>query len=296
MTMTNWVIMPFYGAIDLTRQAVFDVLNQSLKPLDLLLIDTHPTRESRELARELRAFSPRVWPWHHDPPLPSLAATWNYALETIWAGGATQAWVVNNDVRLHPQTYEALVKVQAITQAWFLTPVNVRDRWDAVKDSVILPYQGVIGESRGGPDFSCFLIQRECHQWFQFDEQFIPAYHEDNDYHRRLTLAGFGDRIFSVPLPYWHKGSGTLQANEALAKEWGPKFAACQAYYIQKWGGLPHQETFPFPFDYQNGTGFDWRGQPYDPRISLTGQGRPDAVYAGPENWPWQDRSAGGTR
>lgn len=280
--MTNWVIMPFYGALELTRAAVHDVLAQTLEPLDLLLIDTHPTRESRELTRELRRFSPRVWPWHHDPPLPSLSATWNYALETLWAGGATQAWVVNNDIRLHPDTYRALVTAQAATGAWFLTPVNVRDQWDHAKRQEILAgWDAQFLYSRGGPDFSCFLIQRELHQWFQFDEQFVPAYFEDNDYHRRLTLAGFGERIFSLPIPYWHQGSGTLQATEntALATHWGPKFDACRAYYVQKWGGLPHHETFTVPFD--AGAQRDGDLGFTDTRILLLGQGRrevPDDV------------------
>lgn len=268
--MTHWVIMPFYGALDLTRQAVRDVLQQSL-PVELLLIDTHPTAESRALCRDLRLASSHIWSWHHDPPLPSLAATWNYALNTIWAGGATEAWVVNNDVRLPHRLYQDLLEVQAQTGGWFVTAANVRDAW----------YDGMLGQSpaitpsllatRGGPDFSCFLITRECHQWFQFDEQFIPAYFEDNDYHRRLELAGFGDRIFSVSLPYLHYGSGTLQHNEGLRKDWGPKFDACRQYYARKWGGLPHQETYQVPFQAvqrDGDLGFA------DFRILLLGQGR----------------------
>jgi len=36
--------------------------------------------------------------------------------------------------------------------------------------------------------WSCFLLSRECMQVFgPFDEDFYPAYYEDNDYARRLT-------------------------------------------------------------------------------------------------------------
>ena len=237
----NPVIMPYVGALDLTQAAIRDVLAQTLPDMQLLLI-----ANGTEVLED--AGDSRVLQWHHHPSLPALAATWNRALQWAWESGADHCLGVNNDVRLPPELYAALLLAQQRTDGWFITAANAGERWDVVKTTPILPPDEAFFTTRGGPDFSCFLITQECHRWFQFDEGFIPAYHEDNDYHRRLQLAGFGDRIFSVSIPYLHYGSGTLRHSPAVQGGWGPRFVACQQYYVEKWGGLPGQETRRRPF------------------------------------------------
>lgn len=267
----TWVVMPYLGNLEQTEAAVIDVLNQSI-PVQLLLINQGGPRLTR-------VDDPRVFHWHHDPPLPSLSATWNRALQMVWETGGTHAWVVNNDARFPVVTLERLLEVQDRTQGWFVTACNVRDVYQhdqavTLQDLFLYdtdpPIITATPASKGGPDFSCFLITHQCHRWFQFDEGFIPAYHEDNDYHRRLSLAGLGDKIFSVPIPYLHYGSGTLKANPTLEAEWGPKFDACRDYYLQKWGGMPHQETYQRPF------GDGEMGE--DLRHYMLGQGKPPWV------------------
>ena len=266
--------MPFLNAWSLTAQAIEDVLDQTLPHVRLLLIDQGSTEPTG--VQHLPNADARIYVWHHDPPLPSLAATWNRALRFVWEQGCERAFVINNDVRVPNALCERLLQVQRLTGAWFVTADNVGD---AYQEAMQKPYQmdDAFLRARGGPDFSCFLITRECHKWFQFDEGFQPAYHEDNDYHRRLQLAGFGDRIFSVCLPYLHIGSGTLKENEKLREGWGPKFEACQRYYGEKWGGLPGSETYTVPFDViqrDGDLGFA------DHRVLYTGQGKPG--YYGP--------------
>ncbi|MCJ2562840.1 MAG: hypothetical protein LN417_01950, partial [Candidatus Thermoplasmatota archaeon] len=94
----------------------------------------------------------------------------------------------------------------------------------------------------------CFLITQACHEKYRFDENFVPAYHEDNDYHRRMILRGDGQQIFSVDVPFLHHGSVTINRTKKTAEEWGPKFEKCRAYYVKKWGGLSGEETFDKPF------------------------------------------------
>jgi hypothetical protein len=101
---------------------------------------------------------------------------------------------------------------------------------------------------KGGPDFSCFLISRACHDRFQFDEAFTPCFLEDLDYHRRLMLAGEGARIFGVALPYLHYGSMTLKTIPNRAQVEAAIVAGSRAYYRKKWGGDCNQETFLQPF------------------------------------------------
>lgn len=276
----NLIILPYLDCPEYTRDAIADCLAQT-RPSQLLLIDNGSRDPGRLLGDEF-ARDPRVLRWRYDPALPSLAAVWNKALRCAWEAGADRAFVVNNDVRLHPDTFAVLSEVLDTAHAWFVSAVSVREgQYDPAID--LRAGLGTVTESRhdgmkpqgysyGGPDFSCFVISRQCHEWFQFDEGFIPAYHEDNDYHRRLQLAGFGEKIFGVNVPFLHYGSGTLNANPTLREGWGPKFAACQAYYTRKWGGLPGCEIYQTPFQ----TELDpLPAMGDDLRHTMTGMGKP---------------------
>lgn len=281
----NPIILPYIDCAALTRQATLDLLAQSTSPSPLLLIDNGSQEDGRMLAEEMRTLYPeQILTWHHQPPFPALSAVWNRALEFCWEAGADQALVVNNDVRLAPWTYELLREVRERTDAWFVTAVSVTPpQFEDYLSKGIDHARLALGEptesrkdgirpegySYGGPDFSCYLITRECHRFFQFDEGFIPAYHEDNDFHRRLQLAGFGEKIFGVNLPFLHYGSATVNRSEEVRRAWQPRFAKCQQYYREKWGGLPGSETFQYPLnDGATGGGLD-------PRVVYTGQGKP---------------------
>lgn len=242
----TWAIVPYRNNLDQTRQTVRDLLAQTL-PSQILLIDQGAGDPLADLQ------DPRVFRCRHAPPLPSLSAVWNWALALVWESGGTEALVVNNDVRLHPRTYEFLLEVQSVTRAFFVSAVGVTE---AQFDGIIQdPYfEASLRHDplqKGGPDFSCFLLTKACHDQYPFDEAFRPAYCEDLDYHRRLLLAGDGDKIFSVNLPYLHYASGTLKAMDAEARALleSDICSGSRAYYRQKWGGDVNQELYSRPFD-----------------------------------------------
>jgi len=74
------------------------------------------------------------------------------------------------------------------------------------------------------------------------DENFYPAYYEDNDYKRRMELA-------SIYLPKCEIEASS--AGNAMSKKAGVplNIPACQEYYIKKWGALPPNETYLTPFN-----------------------------------------------
>lgn len=187
-----------------------------------------------------------------------LAAAWNRVLEACWSMGAEEALVLNNDLELWTGTLRWLTMFRRDLGALFVTGIGVTQaQFEAFQAQPEVDLQ-----SRGGPDFSCFLIGRECHERFQFDEDFAPAYYEDNDYHRRLILAGEGERIFGVNLPFHHiqGGSGSLRELQRQAEErgedakrefgqkWEAQFGRSRQHYLEKWGGLPGGERFETPF------------------------------------------------
>ena len=253
----TWCVMPILANREYTITAIADLLVQSVRTR-LLLINQgvdDPFRD--ELERISEAYGERVLLWSHQPPLPSLAATWNRALDFVWATGGTEALVVNNDVRLRVDTVEWLQRIFHWEQALFVSAVGVTPEQFDPAAELIFPEDldaDPPALQKGGPDFSCFLISRECHYLacaaYRFDEHFTPAFCEDLDYHRRLLLAGEGARIFSVNLPYLHYGSSTRKTLDAPARmkldraiEQGSR-----SYYAKKWGGPVNQETFLQPF------------------------------------------------
>lgn len=245
----SWVIMPVMSNQALTEAALSDCLAQSV-PVRVLVILQGVAGELRQHIERIAEQEPRLLVWSHDPPLPSLSATWNRALQFVWAVGGTEALVVNNDVRLHAETYRMLRLAREQTSALFVSAVGVDTEAQTMGWSVDLTY---IAASRGGPDFSCFLISKSCHERYRFDEGFVPLYGEDCDYHRRLMLAGDGDKIFSINLPYHHIGGGS-QTLKALSKEQREalerRIGNSRMYYASKWGtGGINKETFTIPFD-----------------------------------------------
>jgi len=108
------------------------------------------------------------------------------------------------------------------------------------------------------PDYSCFVVDplQFVMKFGYFDENFTPAYFEDNDMNYRIKLAGGSDRK-CTSAPMYHAGSVT--------QNWGgvphvssEMFEDNREYYRQKWGGVPGEEKFITPFNDPNKTIKDW--------------------------------------
>jgi hypothetical protein len=276
MTDPIWIVMPVLAGQEMTRAAISDCLAQSV-PTKLLIINQGIPDEFRDELERIAEQDHRVFLWNHQPPLPSLSASWNLALDTVWQAGGEVALVVNNDVRLAADTVRILSKARSYDNALFVSAVGVTAEQFAEAarplDTEALPPAFFVGGgphlAKGGPDFSCFLISRECHQQYRFDEHFIPCFAEDLDYHRRLMLAGDGSRIFSVNLPYLHLASQTLRHLEREQPKEADRIkrqidAQSRAYYAKKWGGPVNAETFFSPFD-QGVEGISTAGMPNPP-------------------------------
>jgi hypothetical protein len=238
--MKGLIVIPFIDCWEDTHVAVFDALAQLDNQADVLLIDNGSGTSARVAAEICATSSARVRLWQHRPPMPSLAATWNRALDYAWSCGYGDCMVWNNDVRVAPWMYTALRHVAHKHDLWFTTPVNCAGQDPNAWQAPIHAETQLA--TLGGPDFSCFLITPTCHDTYRFDERFQPAYFEDGDYHRRMWLGGDGARIAGVTLPYLHYGSRTINRSEEAMRRFQPQFAACKARYVAKWGGEPHHE------------------------------------------------------
>jgi len=250
MPESKWIIMPFRNNWEMTNQAIDDCL--AMDPaVKVLVIGNSLSEEDRE-ALEAKAVSARVLAWIHTPPIPSLAECWNTGLDFVWACGERLAMVVNNDIRVAPWTWKALEKSIRDNAALLVSAVGSTENqyWDFWNSGQGVDWESN-WESRGGPDFSCYMISQECHQRFRFDPAFRPAYCEDLDVHRRIMLAGEGQRIYSINMPFLHYSSQTIKAldEKTLASFHKAVAEGARAYYQAKWGGPANEETFLMPFN-----------------------------------------------
>jgi hypothetical protein len=253
MSAPYWIVMPFLNNWAQTEQAIRDCLAQTdlPSPPQVLAVDNGAPNTLREAIDRWATKEPRLHVWHHRPSLPSLSATWNAALTFVWGQGGDVALVVNNDVRLHPQTYALLREVldpSVDPEALFISAVGRREN-DVLWADYFASRLRLDTSTLGGPDFSCFLITASGHWQYPFDEGFSPAYCEDCDSHRRYMLGGDGERIYSINLPYLHYASGTINAEPEKVLQWSARIAQSRAHYVRKWGGDVNQERFTIPFD-----------------------------------------------
>ena len=103
------------------------------------------------------------------------------------------------------------------------------------------------------PEFLCtelnwcsYILSIDAYQKAgRFDENFFPAYFEDNDYFRRMLLADVQMIFNSMLNPITYRNSMTIQKSPELNNG----FEKNRQYYISKWGGQPTQEKFNTPFN-----------------------------------------------
>jgi hypothetical protein len=168
----------------------------------------------------------------HDPGRNlGVAASWNLLIRHA----AGPVFVLNDDVRVRPETLERLARAAAAD-----------------------PHSLVFAPAEGGAfRWSCFLARPELEgEVGLFDEELWPAYYEDNDMETRLRLAG--RPLVVVPgAPFDHLQTATQRAlSPAERAVHQHHFAHNRAYYVSKWGGLGGRERFASPFNEP----WDWRG------------------------------------
>lgn len=151
-----------------------------------------------------------------------VSASWNLLLRTAWGRGYEWAFIGSNDAFVHPGSLAIAVSAAASAGAgvWHLHSWNL------------------------------FLISRRTFEAVgAFDENFYPAYKEDEDYSRRCALANV-NRADVLGAGAEHVGSATVRSDSVYWERNGD--TQCRwnfYYYLIKWGGDAARERFQTPFD-----------------------------------------------
>lgn len=163
-----------------------------------------------------------------------LSRTWNDAILAGYDAGAHVVIVTNDDICFSPGDLDRLAERAADS-----------------RDSYIVSSAGYherLGRQIPSLGYSCFAINPVALTMIGcFDENFFPAYCEDQDYARRAGLAGLSEENCSDTMVR-HGGSSTIFADTALRGDNAVTQAHNLAYYRRKWGGLAGEETHDRPF------------------------------------------------
>jgi GT2 family glycosyltransferase len=164
-----------------------------------------------------------------------LSRSWNEGILAAYQAGADVVLVVNDDTSFSEGDLDRIAERAA----------RHRDRY-------IVSVAGFhTFHNRRVPSFgySCFAINPVALETIGcFDENFFPAYCEDQDYARRAGLAGLREENCPDTMVR-HEGSWAIRSDPALRAQNLRTQSQNLNYYRRKWGGLGGSETFEHPFN-----------------------------------------------
>lgn len=188
--------------------------------------------------------------YRHQRPL---SGAWNYGMREAFRKNCDFALVMNDDVLLSPWAIDAMVDTLGPGQHQGLAVATATNARGVMGPDDVLnleePSLDDIGAPPSGPDFACFMMTQMTYDMVgDFDENFTPAYFEDNDYHRRVNLLGLRAEGVKAAVMY-HYGSQTQNHSPKKPVVPPPLFVRNRQYYVSKWGGEPGHETYDTPFN-----------------------------------------------
>lgn len=171
---------------------------------------------------------------------------WNKGIKAAIEDGCDRILVSNDDIVLGKDAIRNMSARLDDEDVVVATGYDYRDSVSAedVKDLFIKS-----NDEDDCPEFCCFMIRPDTIDkigWF--DENFRPAYFEDNDYHYRVKLSGYKSlRLYNSPIV--HIGSVTQNMDGRDTVCVPEQFRQNRLYYELKWGGWPGSERFTTPFN-----------------------------------------------
>lgn len=186
----NQILLLMHNNVELTRQCIESLRSQDV-PTTIYVVDNATGEDTQWVEENVDNYD------RFDPQL-GVSAGWNAGLEILFAEGAEHVLVPNTDTILPPWFYRTLLTHNVP----FVSGVSV-DTMDAIATP---PPSHPLREC---PDFSAFLIRREC--WEKvgpFDERLVH-YCSDMDYHIRAHRLGIP--LMNAAVPFYHERSSTLK-------------------------------------------------------------------------------------
>lgn len=167
-----------------------------------------------------------------------VAASWNEGMRKSLELGNEYALITNDDVTFTPGAIKKLYDfIKYKSNAVMVSPLQNRQVGDG-------------GPLDGEADFFCFIVNipKLIDKVGWFDENFQPAYFEDNDMHLRIGYAGQKSYVLS-DVQVNHVGSATQNFDPGNPVCPPHQFESNRRYFIEKWGGQPGNHQYQHPFN-----------------------------------------------
>lgn len=235
----NPVLILTHNCLQLTKRCVASVLAQDI-PTDIWLIDNGSTDGT--------------WDWvcgnYGEEPLPvgmlrwtenrGVSAGWNEGLK-MWfeQENADHVLVLNNDTVIPSWFYSTLLSYGGP----LITGVSV----GSLEDIADPPPRKELAPC---PDFSAWLMRRECWDKVGMFETAMVHYASDLDFHIRAHRAGV--RLMNAGTPFFHERSSTLRlARDSERREIEIQANMDRAELKAKWGCNAWDNSYAAMFDEQ---------------------------------------------
>lgn len=160
-----------------------------------------------------------------------VSAGWNHVLTFLFAVGADHCLCIGNDTVLPAFFYRELLSYPQP----FVTGFAVESM-----DDLREPTER---RTEPHPDFSAFLIRRECWEAVGPFDETMKLYASDCDYHVRAHKIGI--EMVKVPVPFYHERSSTLRlAPPAEQREIQEQANRDRQRFREKWGCIPGETAY----------------------------------------------------
>lgn len=167
-----------------------------------------------------------------------VASAWNRGITAAISDNIDYYLITNNDVVFRDDTLINLFTHYTTNHVDLLSAYNIHKQYPLKLLNSLKPIDRV----HQSVDFSCFMMDnRVIDKIGYFDENFFPAYFEDNDYHARLWFADMHSYTTQMAL-YYHYGSVTNQSVPLHICQLS-QYQANQKRFVAKWGHLPVQNA-----------------------------------------------------
>jgi GT2 family glycosyltransferase len=195
----NPVLVLTHNGLEMNKMCVTSALNQDV-PTWVYLVDNDSQDQTYEWAKTVE----NVVPVQFSPQI-GVSGGWNHGLKMLFeCEGAEHVLCVNSDVILPRWFYSSLLSYDGP----FISGVSV-DNMDTIANPD--PRK----ELAPCPDFSAWLMRRECWDKVGTFDEIMVLYAGDLDYHIRAHRAGVP--LMNAGVPFYHLRSSTL--NNAAPKE-----------------------------------------------------------------------------
>lgn len=170
-----------------------------------------------------------------------LAKSWNEGIKQALKDGCEYVIIPNLDIKLYDYTIDNLVDFAKDDDSviWSGRCTNTGANYP---DDNFIVNSKLVYDS-----FAFFMVNdRLFKEVGEFDEKFIPAYGEDVDMQYRIELAGKKHTCVWMA-KFIHFGQTTIKNCKGVQE--GQTKRDTDAYFIEKWGGLPRQQVYLTPFN-----------------------------------------------